>query len=111
MDGLEEAHVGVAQIGHGIEGNIRHGFAEGDVEYQQVVQRAIPVAQGMGDGFRAVQHLARAGQGDVERNIALADGARRAVDQGLPETEILEKIAGAGLVHGFSSASIFSIIS
>ena len=39
VDQAEEAAVGVAEIGHGVERDVRHGPAEHEVEGEQVLER------------------------------------------------------------------------
>ena len=70
IDRREEAHVGVAEVGDRVERDVGHGLAEGDVEDEQVVDRAVAVARGARERLGAVQRIARAGERDVERAVA-----------------------------------------
>ena len=95
---MQEAAVGVAEIGDRIERDVRHGLAEHDVEDQQVVDRRARIADRIGERVGGLQREARAVERVVERDVAGRDGARGRVADGLAEAEILEEIAGLVLV-------------
>jgi hypothetical protein len=48
---LEETALGVAQIGHSVQRNIGDGFAENDMKNEKVVDRALRIAYGFGEGI------------------------------------------------------------
>ncbi|MNT56644.1 hypothetical protein D3C72_1939600 [compost metagenome] len=95
----EEAHLGIAKVGDRVQRNIRHGLAERGVEHQQVLQRPARQAQLRGAGVGAAQCSAAAGQADVQAAVALGQRARRGMAQAHAHAEILEKVAGAVLLH------------
>ena len=99
IDRPAEPALGVAEIGERVEGDVRHGLAEHHVEGEQVVERALRVAEGAGEGVRRLHGEARAVEAGVERHVADRHGARRGVADGLAEAEILEEAAGIRL-HG-----------
>jgi hypothetical protein len=49
---LQEPAIGIAQIGNGIERDIRHRLAEDDVEREQVIDWRLGVANGFCEGIR-----------------------------------------------------------
>ena len=100
IDGFEEVAIGIAEIGHGVERNVRHRLAEHHVENQEIVNRRVPVADLGGEGVGRLHGKARAEQAVVKRHVADRDRARRGVADVLAETEILEKIAWIGLGEG-----------
>ena len=93
-----EAHIGVTEVGDGVERDVGHGLAEHRVEDQQVVDRLARIAERAGELGVAVQRVAVAGERDVERGVALGEGARHGVADLEAGLEILEVVAGAGLV-------------
>ena len=44
--GAQKLATGVAEVGDGVERDIRHGLAEHDVEHQEVVDRRFAIANG-----------------------------------------------------------------
>ena len=52
IDRAEKAAIGIAEIGDGVERNVRHGLAEHDMEHQQIVDRAAGIADRMGEASR-----------------------------------------------------------
>ena len=105
IDGLEEAAVGVAEIGDGVERDVRHRLAEHDVEGEQVVDRARRIADRPGEGLGALRREARPVERRIERGVADVERARRRVADRLADAEILEEAAGGGLGRGGSWAS------
>ena len=99
IDQPQEPPVGIAEIGHGVERDIGDRLAEDEMKGQQVLDRCRPEPVGAREWIRAVLQKARAGQGEVERGITGADGARRGVADLLTDVEILEEVAGGGLAH------------
>ena len=70
IDRAAEIAAGVAEIGDGIERDVRHGLAEHDVEDEQVVDRRARIADRLGERVRRLHREARAEQAVVERDIA-----------------------------------------
>ena len=62
IDQAQEAPVGVAEIGHGVERDVGHGLAEHEMECQQVLDRRRRQAVRPCERIRAVLQEARAGQ-------------------------------------------------
>lgn len=60
INGNAEDAAPIAQRRHGTHGDVGNGLAESDLEYQNVVQGAGPVAKRLREGFRALQRKARA---------------------------------------------------
>src|ERR1043166_7420658 len=110
MHRMQETALRVTEIGDGVQRNIRHAFAEHSVKHQKIVQRRLPVAQLEREGAARLQHEARAGEGQIERGVAVRQGARRGMRDALAEVEILEEIARGALVlaHPCSSAAMAS---
>ena len=75
-DGRQEADIGVAEVGGGVEGDIGHGAAEDHVEDEHVVHDLALEAERARELAGAVERAAVAGDGDVHRHVALGDGAR-----------------------------------
>src|SRR5262245_23164596 len=100
IDGRQEAALGVAQIGNGIEGNIRNAFAEHDMEDHEIVDRCPRVADRLGKGFGRLHGEAGAIKAMVKRDIADRDRAWGRVFENLPDPEVLEEVAGIGLGGG-----------
>ena len=99
VDQPEEAPVGVAEIGHGVERDVGHGLAEDQVEGQQVLDRRSRQAVRPCERIRAVLQEPGAGQRQVEGGVADVHGARRRVPDLLADVEVLEEVAGGGLAH------------
>ncbi len=97
IDRLEEAPIGIAEIGDGIERNVRHRLAEDDVKDEQVVDRRRGIADRAGEGVRGLHGETRAVERRIERRIPGPHRARRRMDDGVAEVEILEEAAGTGL--------------
>ncbi len=97
IDGLEEASLRVAEIGDGVQRNVRHRLAEDDMEGEQVVDRARRIADGAREGLGALGREARPVEGGIERGVARVQRARRRVADRLAEPEILEEAARRGL--------------
>jgi hypothetical protein len=95
----QELAAGVAEIGHGVERDVRHGLAEHDVENQEIVERRLAIADGGGENRRRLHGKARSEQSEVERSIACRHRARGGVADDLAEAKVLEEIAGIGLGH------------
>ena len=103
IDGLQEAAVGVAEVGDGIERDFRRRLAEHDVEGQQIVEGRTRIAEPLGENVRGLHGKARPVERRVERHIAVCDRARRGVSEDLAEAEILEKVASIRLRRCHSS--------
>ena len=101
IDGLEEAHIGVAEIGDGVPRDVRHRLAEHDVEHEHVVDRRGRIADALRKRVRRLHGEARAVKRGEQARIADGHGARRRVHDLLAELEILEEIAGAFVGHGW----------
>ena len=97
IDRLEEAPIGIAEIGDGIERDIRHRLAEDDMEHEQVVDRRRGIADRASEGVRGLHRKARAVERRIERCIAGPHRARRRMDDAVAEVEILEETSGTGL--------------
>ena len=97
---LEKQPLGVAQVGHGVQADVRHGLAEDHVEGDQRIDRRAAQAAGPGELVRRGQGETRAMEGVVQRHVPGGDRARRGVGQHLPQPEVLEIVAGVGLGHG-----------
>ena len=96
-DRLQEPAIGVAEIGDRIERDVGHGFAEHDMEGEQIVDWACGVADGASEGFRALGREACAVKRRIERRVAVAERARRRVADRLADAKILEEPACGGL--------------
>ena len=81
------------------ERHVSHRRAKGDVEGQQVIDGLPFQAHARGHRLRAVQWVAAAGKRDIQRCVALGNGARGAVLQHLAESEVFEKITALLLGH------------
>ena len=99
IDGFDEAALGIAEIGHRIERDVRHGLAEHGVEDEQIVQRRLRKAEALRKGIGRLQREARAIERGVKRRIAFRQRARRRMHQLLADAEILEEIAGVRFGH------------
>src|SRR5262249_3223972 len=97
IDVLGEATFRIAEIGHGIERDLRHRFAEHGVEHEEIVERALLEAEPAGEAVGGLQHETRAVDRVVERGIALGQRARCRMHELLVKLEVLEIVAGAGL--------------
>ena len=107
IDRLQEAAIGVAEIGDGVERDVGHGLAEHDMEREQVVDWPCGVADRASEGFRALRREARAIKRRIERGVAVAQRARRRMADRLAEAKILEEpacggLGGRGAGHGGS---------
>jgi hypothetical protein len=69
------------------------------VEHQEIVDRRARVADRLRKRVRGLHGEARPEQPGVERDVAHRDGARGRVPDRLPDAEVLEEVAGAGLAH------------
>ncbi len=98
IDGGQEAELGIAEIGDGVARNVRHGLADDDVEDEQVVDGAARIADRVREGVGGLHGEARAVKRGEQAHIAHRHGARRGVHDLLAELEVLEIVAGDGLV-------------
>ena len=96
IDGLQKPAVGVAEVGDGVQRDIRRRFAEYDVKGQQIVERGARIADRLCEGIGGLNRKARAVERRIERHVAIGDGARRRVGNDLAVAEILEEIARIG---------------
>src|SRR6516162_9735943 len=103
MDWLQEAAVSVAEIGDGVEGEVRRSLAEDDVERQQIVDRARRIADGAGESLSALRRKPPAVEGRIERDVAGAQRAWGGVANRFADPEILE-IPSAGPIRWGSRA-------
>ncbi len=94
---LQEPAIGVAEVGHGVQRYVGHGLAEHDMEGEQIVDRALRVADGAREGFRALRREAAAGQCRIKRGVAARQRARRRVTDRLPQAKVFEEPACGGL--------------
>ena len=79
-DRLQEAAIGIAEIGDGIERDVGHRLAEHDVEDQQIVDRRSGIADSLAEGVRGLHREARPVEGGIERDVAGGQGARRRME-------------------------------
>ena len=68
------------------------------MEDEHVVDGLALVAEGLRELARAVQRPAVAGEGDVQREVAVGDGARDGVLDRGADFEVLEEVAVRGLL-------------
>ena len=90
----EKAAGRIAEVGDRIERDVRHGFAEHDVEDEQIIDRRARIADRARESVRRLDRKARTEQPVVDRDVAHGDRARRRVPDHLADAEILEEIAG-----------------
>ena len=101
IDRRAEPALGVAEIGDGVERDVRHGLAEDHVEDQQIVDRRTRIPDRLGEGVGRVNGKAHAVQRRVQGDVAGGDGARRGMDDLLADPKVFEVVAGVGLgAHG-----------
>src|SRR5262249_47817492 len=99
IDRREDTAGGVAEIGDGVERDVRYRLAKHDVEDEKVIDRRARIADRTRADIRGLRGKTRAKQAIVER-----DGAYRAVERNgvldpLSSVEVSKKIAAAGLRH------------
>ena len=100
IDRREHPEGGVAEIGDGVERDIRHGLAEHDVKDEEVVHGRTRIADRPREHVRRLHREAGAEQAIVERHVAHGDGARGRMLDDLADAEVFKEIAGARLRHG-----------
>src|SRR5262249_43907026 len=107
----EEAALGVAQVGDGIERDVRHGLAEHRMEHDQVVDRGARVADGARERVGGLHGEARAVEAVVDGDVARRQRTRRGVLQHLAQGKIRKEAdevglgcAHAGLMRSMTSA-------
>ena len=88
-----KAPLGIAKVGHRIERDIRHGFAEHHMERRHIVQRSRRQSQGTGEFIRRRKSKAVAVQRRIQGDIARIHRARRGMTDFLAEAEIFKEIA------------------
>ena len=101
IDGGEKAELGIAEIGDGVARDVRHGLADDDVEDEEIVDRRARIADLLREGVRRLHGEARPVQRGEQAHIADRDRARRGMHDLLAELEVLEIVAGDGLVGMF----------
>ena len=107
IDRSQEAPVGVAEVGHGVEGDVRHRLAEDRCGRPAGPRWAPPAGRWpWRTGPSSAAEKARAGQGEVEGGVAGADGSGRRVPDLLADVEILEEVAGTALPIGSTPAPL-----
>ena len=97
----EEAELGIAEIGNGVARDVGHGLADDDMEHEQIVDRRARIADLMRERVRRLHGEARAVQRGEQARIADRDRARGRMHDLLAELEVLEIVAGDGLVVNF----------
>ena len=91
-DRQEPARLGIAEVRHGVEADVRHGLAEDEVEGGEIVDRAPRQPAGAGELVRGGEREAAGIERDVERALAFGDGARHRVGQDLADRVVLEEV-------------------
>ena len=99
----EEAPLRIAQIGHGVQADVRHRLAEHHVEHQQRVERRGGQTAGTCEFGGGEQGVATAVQGRGEGHVAFRHRARRRVGHDEARMKILEIAAGIGFRGHFST--------
>src|SRR6516165_1267183 len=97
---------GIAEIGDGVERDVRYRLAKHDVEDEEVIDRRARIADRTREDIRGLHGKTRAKQAIVERDVADRDGARNGMLDHLADVEVFEKVAAAGLRH-LSTRSFF----
>src|SRR5665811_1095801 len=100
IDGFEETAIGIAEIGHRIERDVWHRFAEHHVKHQKIVERRAWIADATREGVGRLDGEAAPEQPIVKRHVAGADRARRGMADFKAEAEILEEISRTGFGRG-----------
>ena len=108
IDRHAPAEFRVAEIGDGVQRDVRHRLADDDVEDEKVVERGVRQADRLREHVRRIDGEARPVERDVQRRIGLGQRARGGMAEFLPDAEILEEIAVAGLVHAPACSSLIA---
>ena len=99
IHGLQEAALGVTEIGHRVQRDVRNRLAEHDMENKHVVDGASGIADGLGEGVGGLNRKTGPVERRVERHVAGRYRARRRMPDNLPKPEILEKVSLPRLAH------------
>ena len=94
IDLLQEAPLGIAEIGDGVLRDVRDRLAEYGVEDEEVVERTFRQANRLRENVGRLQCKARTIKRGIERRVALGQRARRGMRDLLPEAEVLEEVSG-----------------
>jgi hypothetical protein len=100
IDRAEPARLGVAEVRHRVQRDIRHRFAEDDVKRGEIVERAFRQAAGAGEFVGGIERVPRGIERVVKRPFPARDRARHRVLDHVADAVILEEAAGIGLVEG-----------
>ncbi len=95
----QPAPLGITQIGHRIERDIRHGFAKDDVKSDQIIQRAGRQAAVFGELVGGIKRMPRGVEHMIKRPFAPRHGARHRVVQYFAQAVVFEKAPCVGLGH------------
>src|SRR5207247_10301869 len=106
IDRRENAAGGIAEIGDGVERDVRYRLAEHDVEDEEIIDRRARIADRTRENIRGLHGKTRTEQAIVERDVPDRDGARNALLDHLADVKVFEKVAVAALRH-ISTRSFF----
>src|SRR5215468_960575 len=106
IDRRENAAGGIAEIGDGVERDVRYRLAEHDVEDEEIIDRRARIADRTCEDIRGLHGKTRTEQAIVERDVPDRDGARNGMLNHLADVEVFEKVTVAGLRH-MSTRSFF----
>src|ERR1700730_157432 len=106
IDRRENAASGIAEIGDGVERDVRYRLAEHDVEDEEIIDRRARIADRTREDIRGLHGKTRTEQAIVERDVPDRDGARNGMLDHLAAVEVFVKVAVAGLRH-ISTRSFF----
>src|SRR5271165_1157573 len=93
IDRLTKTPIRIAEVGHGVEGNVGHCFSKHDVKGQQAVDGCVLQAQVGGELGRGSDHETGTEECRGERYITVCHRSRRGMDDLLTQSEILEIVA------------------
>ena len=105
IDRLQEAAVGVAEIGDRVERDVGHRLAEHDMKGEQIVDRACGIADGAGEGLGALRRrsASRRARNRATRRRRVQRARRRMARSSRPSAKSSKKRPAAVLAAGRSS--------
>ena len=103
IEGLQKPAIRIAEIGHRIDRDVRHGLAEDDVERADIIHRRARKAAAASELVGGLKGEARAVKRVVNGHVARGDRAGCGVQDFLTDMETVEEIAFGRLRFRFGA--------
>ena len=110
IDRQAEPALGIAEIGNGIERDIRNGFTEHHMEHQHVVHGCFRQPDSLGESTGGVRCKTGAVQSCVQGAIPLSDSPWGGMDNLLTQLKVFKKITRVGFVCHIALSVCFKMV-